>query len=237
MSRHNQEDVPELDEEDAEDEDFEDEEEEDEGKHPKKKTKMDARYYLDEEAEVDDDEDDEEYSGGGGGSEDLIAEGDEVDEGGNALHRQIWNEQMNRRHFSGTNRVDDVVRKIEEREGRYMPEIEDDGGVEGDDVAIAQQSLLPSVRDPKLWMLNCKVGKEREIALTVMQKFIDKENTDERVLIKSVVCPEHLKGHVYLLFPFSFSFSFLFLLFFISFPFCLYFIISLSLYRSPLNYT
>lgn len=81
----------------------------------------------------------------------------------------------------------------------FADEEYDDMMDEGDDIAISQQSLLPSVRDPKLWMITCKVGKEREIALTILQKFVDKETAEDRILVKSVVCPDHLKGHVYLL--------------------------------------
>jgi Early transcription elongation factor of RNA pol II, NGN section len=99
-----------------------------------------------------------------------------------------------------TNRFDDITKKYEQRVSTGYDESEDvysDDEIGTEDSAIAQQSLLPSVRDPKLWMMTCKVGKEREIALTIMQKFIDKENAVDRLLVKSVVCPEHLKGHMY----------------------------------------
>lgn len=82
------------------------------------------------------------------------------------------------------------------------------------EIPIGQQGLLPSVRDPKLWMVKCKVqqhthilkltsiqvGKERDIALAIMNKFLDKEGAEDqtqRLMIKSVVCPDHLKGHIY----------------------------------------
>jgi hypothetical protein len=107
----------------------------------------------------------------------------------------------NRGRSTGLGRLEDIAKKYEERGDDYEDEIIDDeyeDDFEGDDAAIAQQSLLPSVRDPKLWMMTCKVGKEREIALTIMQKFIDKENAPDRLMVKSVVCPDHLKGHMYL---------------------------------------
>ena len=108
---------------------------------------------------------------------------------------------MDRGRSTGLGRLEDIAKKYEERgdDGDYDDElVDDEDEYEGDDAAIAQQSLLPSVRDPKLWMMTCKVGKEREIAMTIMQKFIDKENAADRLLVKSVVCPDHLKGHVYL---------------------------------------
>ncbi|MBA0566649.1 hypothetical protein Golob_011447, partial [Gossypium lobatum] len=39
---------------------------------------------------------------------------------------------------------------------------------------VEQQALLPSVRDPKLRMVKCVIGHERETAACLMQKYIDK---------------------------------------------------------------
>lgn len=126
----------------------------------------------------------------------LIAEGEDIDEGGSSA-RNVHARMAMDRGQRGTNRLEAIARKYEEG-GGYEDVYEDDEEYEGEDSAISQQSLLPSVRDPKLWMMTCKVGKEREIALTIMQKFIDKENAPDRLLVKSVVCPDHLKGHMYL---------------------------------------
>ena len=115
----------------------------------------------------------------------------------NAHHNRV----MDRQHATGIGRLEAITSKYEERgdDGDYDDVLDDEDEYEGEeDNAILQQGLLPSVRDPKLWMMTCKVGKEREIALTIMQKFIDKENATDRLLVKSVVCPEHLKGHMYL---------------------------------------
>jgi len=181
------------DEEDFEDEDEEDEDEEDDTPRKKKKKASAASYYVDDIADVDDEEEDEEEGHDDMGG--LIAGDDEVEEGASA--RQSYRELMNRP--TTKNRVEEIARKYEERAGGadfYEEDIEEEDP-EGDDVSIVQQSLLPSVRDPKLWMVNCKAGKEREIALNIFQKFLDKENSDDRVMIKAVVCPDHLKGHVY----------------------------------------
>lgn len=105
---------------------------------------------------------------------------------------------MDRQIQRGANRLEAIAQKYEQGGGYEDVYDDDDEYYETDDTAISQQSLLPSVRDPKLWMMTCKVGKEREIALTIMQKFIDKETAPDRLLVKSVVCPDHLKGHVYL---------------------------------------
>ncbi|XP_051192570.1 putative transcription elongation factor SPT5 homolog 1 isoform X2 [Lolium perenne] len=58
---------------------------------------------------------------------------------------------------------------------------------------VDQQALLPSVKDPKLWMVKCAIGHERETALCLMQKFIDRDDLQ----IKSVIALEHLKNYIY----------------------------------------
>ncbi|XP_051829788.1 transcription elongation factor SPT5-like [Antechinus flavipes] len=62
---------------------------------------------------------------------------------------------------------------------------------------IAQQRLLPGIRDPKLWMVKCKVGQEKATALTLLRKFSASRFSDSPLQIQSVVAPEYLKGYVY----------------------------------------
>jgi len=40
------------------------------------------------------------------------------------------------------------------------------------DNEVSQQSLQPSVNDPTVWMFGCKIGKEEELAVTLMNKAI-----------------------------------------------------------------
>jgi len=42
---------------------------------------------------------------------------------------------------------------------------------------ITQQTLLPGVKDPNLWVVKCIPGTERETVLKLMQKFIALENS------------------------------------------------------------
>ncbi|KAK9271283.1 hypothetical protein L1049_026873 [Liquidambar formosana] len=56
---------------------------------------------------------------------------------------------------------------------------------------VEQQALLPSVRDPKLWM----IGREREVAVCLMQKYIDKGS---ELQIQSVIALDHLKNYIYI---------------------------------------
>lgn len=46
-----------------------------------------------------------------------------------------------------------------------------DGGEEmGDE--ITQQTLLPGVKDPNLWMVKCRIGEEKATLLLLMRKFL-----------------------------------------------------------------
>ena len=52
--------------------------------------------------------------------------------------------------------VEALERKIQERYARNRSEYDDDD----DQTEVEQQALLPSVRDPKLWMVKCAVCLE-----------------------------------------------------------------------------
>jgi hypothetical protein len=51
-------------------------------------------------------------------------------------------------------------------------------------------------QDPKLWIVKCKPGTEREVCVQLMQKCIDKAGTKDALQIKSVLAQDHLKGYV-----------------------------------------
>ncbi|KAG8077061.1 hypothetical protein GUJ93_ZPchr0006g45722 [Zizania palustris] len=84
--------------------------------------------------------------------------------------------------------IDEIERQVRERYARSS-HIE-----YGEETAeVEQQALLPSVKDPKLWMVKCAIGHERETAICLMQKFIDRQDLQ----IKSVVALDHLKNYIY----------------------------------------
>ncbi|CAD6337286.1 unnamed protein product [Miscanthus lutarioriparius] len=84
--------------------------------------------------------------------------------------------------------IDEIERQVRERYARST-HIE-----YGEEAAeVEQQALLPSVKDPKLWMVKCAIGHERETAICLMQKYIDRSDLQ----IKSVVALDHLKNYIY----------------------------------------
>ncbi|EPB67762.1 Supt5 repeat protein [Ancylostoma ceylanicum] len=63
---------------------------------------------------------------------------------------------------------------------------------------ISQHGLLPSTKDPNLWIVKCRMGEEKLVALQLMRKFLAFENTNEPLQIKSIVVKEGLKGIIYI---------------------------------------
>ncbi|XP_010530229.1 PREDICTED: putative transcription elongation factor SPT5 homolog 1 isoform X1 [Tarenaya hassleriana] len=172
-------------EEDSEEEE-EDEEDDDYGgrgaRGNKKKKKSSASIFLDEEAQVDEEDEEEEEEG----EDDFIVDGgaDIPDEGvGRRLHeRRFLSREENEED------VEDLERRIQERYSRHHAEYDEEA------TDVEQQALLPSVRDPKLWMVKCVIGREREVAVCLMQKFIDRGSD---LQIRSVIALDHLKNYIY----------------------------------------
>ncbi|XP_059058114.1 transcription elongation factor SPT5 [Achroia grisella] len=188
------------DEQEPEGEDLVDSEEYDEDEdeaRQRKKRKKDNRYggFIIDEAEVDDevDEDDEWEEG----AQEMGIVGNEVDEIGPTA-REIEGRRR------GTNLWDS--QKEEEIEeylrNKYADETAahrhfGEGGEEMSD-EITQQTLLPGIKDPNLWMVKCRIGEEKATVLLLMRKFIAYQDSEEPFQIKSVVAPEGVKGYIYI---------------------------------------
>ncbi|KAK1436441.1 hypothetical protein QVD17_02221 [Tagetes erecta] len=133
--------------------------------------------YVDSDAEEEEEED---------GEDDFIVNDNraELHEEGHArrIHSIIPDEQED---------VEALEKIIQDRYARSHAEYDDD-----DDVSeVEQQALLPSVRDPKLWMVKCAIGHEREVAVCLMQKCIDRGS---ELQIRSAIALDHLKNYIYI---------------------------------------
>lgn len=60
------------------------------------------------------------------------------------------------------------------------------------------EPVLPTVNDPSLFLLKCKPGKEKEVALTLMQKYKNYLNNAQPLLITGVVVLDNLSGFIYI---------------------------------------
>lgn len=178
---------------DDEEEDDEDDEEDDEdGKKWKRKKPRYGGFILDE-AEVDDEvEEDDEWEEG---AEDIIdrtrtnEENTSRDIDSHRRMMQMW-----------TSQKEDEIEEYYKRKYAETSAAErgyGDGEQELPD-EIAQQTLLPGVKDPNLWMVKCRIGEEKTTILQLMRKFIAYQYSDEPLQIKSVVAPEGVKGYIYI---------------------------------------
>ncbi|XP_027903005.1 putative transcription elongation factor SPT5 homolog 1 [Vigna unguiculata] len=175
---------------DAEEVDEDDEEEDDDdedfdarGGRRRQYKKVSASNFFDEEAVVDSDEEEEEEEG----EDDFIVEGGadlpEEDDG-----RRMRNRRMLPHHQEDHEDLEAVARSIQERYGRRLTDYDEET------TDVEQQALLPSVRDPKLWMVKCAIGRERETAVCLMQKYIDRGS---ELQIRSAIALDHLKNYIY----------------------------------------
>ncbi|PRQ24879.1 putative translation protein SH3 [Rosa chinensis] len=150
------------------------------GSRKKSKKKPSGADFLDLEAVVDSDEEEEEDEG----EDDFIDSGADIPEEGDGRrmhHRPLMDDQEQED-------VEALERRIQ---ARYAKQHHTEDTEETTDVD--QQALLPSVLDPKLWMVKCAIGKEREVAACLMQKYIDKPELN----IRSVIALDHLKNYIY----------------------------------------
>ncbi|KAI1289197.1 Transcription elongation factor SPT5 [Halotydeus destructor] len=176
------------------DDDEEDEDEEDyrSSKRRKRKKPKHGGFILDE-AEVDDEvEDDEEPWEDG--AEDYI----------DRTKRPVDNEardiDSHRRLQMIFDKKEDEIeeyyrKKYAEASAAERSYYDNDGDLPDD---VAQQALMPGVKDPNLWMVKCKIGEEKMTVLQLMRKFIAYKDSEEPLLIKSVVAPEGIKGLIYI---------------------------------------
>ncbi|XP_022939551.1 putative transcription elongation factor SPT5 homolog 1 isoform X2 [Cucurbita moschata] len=173
-----------------EDEDEEEEEEDDDdedfggGGRRRRAKRPSGSQFLDIEAEVDSDDDEEDDDG----EDDFI-----VDNGAD-IPDEDENRRMHRRPLLPREDEQEDVEALERRiQARYARS----NHMEYDEetTEVEQQALLPSVRDPKLWMVRCAIGREREAAVCLMQKCIDR---GPEMQIRSAVALDHLKNYIYI---------------------------------------
>ncbi|KAH6824116.1 global transcription factor group A2 [Perilla frutescens var. hirtella] len=139
--------------------------------------------FFDIEAAVDSDDEEEEEEG----EDDFIDPGADLpDEDDRRIHRRPLLPREEEQED-----VEEIERRIQERYARSLNNVEYDE--EATDVE--QQALLPSIRDSKLWMVKCAIGREREVAVCLLQKCIDK---GPELQIRSAIALDHLKNFIYI---------------------------------------
>ncbi|GAA5823557.1 hypothetical protein JCM3770_002784, partial [Rhodotorula araucariae] len=201
--------------EDDDDEDDDDDDEDEDGDRPRKKRRRrrGGNQFLDIEADVDEDEDEEEEEGEEGfqavdnfivdrvareGGRDRAGsvvpageeEGDFVDEDGDASHRRLDRRRM-------AQKDKEAAALAEELDARYKRSRYTAEGAEG----FAPKALLmPSVNDPSIWGVKCKIGRERDLILSISRKAAALAASDnaQPMQIISAFQRDSLKGYIYI---------------------------------------
>ncbi|EQC42652.1 hypothetical protein SDRG_00380 [Saprolegnia diclina VS20] len=205
-----EEDMHSEEEEDEENVDLSEEEEEEEeapskkrkGKaaDSKKKKAKKPKYmkFIDDIAdEASGDESEEDGYDEGYPDERRLAEQEGEDLGDESRHQ--YQSHRNRAAFNEDNlSAEDYIEGLKKRH-KQSRRTNDDGDVESEEImqsAVAQQSLLPSIQDPRLWVFKCKPGREQHLVLSLMNKFLEFEKRGESLNIKSVIA-SNSKGFIY----------------------------------------
>ncbi len=92
--------------------------------------------------------------------------------------------------------AEEIAQRLEERykameEGGYGYE---DGEALAQTGAVGQQAMQPTINDPKLWLMSCRPGHEREAVTQLLQKYYTLQRMGTPLLIKSAIALDHLKA-------------------------------------------
>ncbi|KAE8191626.1 hypothetical protein CF328_g5622, partial [Tilletia controversa] len=187
------------DDDDDDDDDNDDDDEDEDVGGRRKKQKRARNKFLDVEAEVDDsDEEIEDEEEGFGPEAGFI---DEEDINDNAVSRRraaADNENLDRMRRQTENQTaEEVARDLRKRYGR-MARRKDTGTSDN----VPRQALMPDVEDPSLWAVPVKIGREREIVITIMRKAFEslqgiKGQAPAPMAIHSAFCRDSIPGKIY----------------------------------------
>ncbi|KUF99244.1 hypothetical protein AM588_10011323 [Phytophthora nicotianae] len=158
---------------------------------PKPKKRRKVNKFIEEEADVDEDEEEEEDD-----DDDFYRSERQMAEEVETSHSYRY-EPQDRTEFDESESAEAIVNRIKKRHQQSRKQY--DGDEEGGDVIqseVAQQSLLPSIQDPRMWVFKCKPGREQHLVVALMNKFIEFARRGEPLMVKSVVA-SNSKGFIY----------------------------------------
>jgi len=165
-------------------------------KKKKKKKSGGVSMFIADEADEDSDEEEEEEA------EERYSDEDDDPEQERYM-RQMMEEQDRRRAGGGQvmnweRSEAEIAKEIEEKYKDQYEQVSihemEDGSLGHSEVS--QQSLLPSVGDPKMWVIKCKVGSEKLLALSIMNKAFHLSQQGIKFGIRSAVVGS-AKGFIY----------------------------------------
>ena len=110
-------------------------------------------------------------------------------------YRKLFRERFEKEEID-IEAEEDRLRKLYGRVKLYRKRNKASLAAVGEEEEIPQQFLLPTPSDPKLWLVKCKIGKEKSIVYQLMRTFIDLQ-ADSPMQIFSCIARDNLKGYIY----------------------------------------
>lgn len=159
------------------------------------KRRLNGRDFIQDDVEVDEDDDEDDYEPGN--DDDIFG----VDPSERAEAERYMKEQEKLKERRRNKYVDmteeEMERYFHERHaaqvGTHRGDIDEDTY---DD--ITQNGLLPTTKDPNLWLVKCRIGEEKQLVLQLMRKYIAYQSSTDPLQIKSLFAKEGLKGFIYI---------------------------------------
>lgn len=151
----------------------------------KRKTNM----FIEDQAAVDEDDSEEDEQSGESGFEELEFD-DSKTRPDKGKHRALDLRKEREKDVD----AEEIARRLKEKYGRSDTRI----AYQGDTEHVPQNLLIPSVEDPKLWLVGCKPGKEKDLVLRILRKFFNLQNTPSKLMILSAFFRESIPGYLYI---------------------------------------
>ncbi|KAI8894347.1 hypothetical protein BC833DRAFT_605194 [Globomyces pollinis-pini] len=147
--------------------------------------------FIDLQATVDDDDDDDEDEE----AEDGFEYNDDLEVEPTSRDRALYGKVDAKRQQREEESAEIIAERMKQRYGRSEASR---GGFRGDLEHVPQDLLIPSVHDPKLWLVKCKPGAEKTIIFNLCRKAFDIEFSNRPMQIMSCFTRDNLKGYIYL---------------------------------------
>ncbi|MES1907224.1 MAG: hypothetical protein MHM6MM_000384 [Cercozoa sp. M6MM] len=197
------------------------------GGRPKKRARG-VEQFLDIEAEHDDEDDDFEEEGDAEEVRDFILEETDVDAAQNMMQaRRLMaqsdafgdaDEQESMKRLASE--LEQRYRRQQPQQQRRQPQAEAPGQTAPPQQSVPapvqkkaqyvqdeldvklesamQQSLLPSIQDPRLFAVRCRIGLERDAVVDLLTRYyLTKHSRQKRMLIKTAFAPLEGVGYIY----------------------------------------
>ena len=90
-----------------------------------------------------------------------------------------------------------IKANLKERAKSYIQEFKEERAGSQLGEAPVDESVLPTLRDPKLFVLSCELGKERHLCFRLMRKFLDSAKAGKPMPIFSATTLDHVEGRIF----------------------------------------